>query len=30
MTVILITVIVTDDKDNQTEGYLAINVNCCH
>jgi len=26
----LITVIVTDDKGNKTEGYLAINVNCCH
>lgn len=26
----LITVIVTDDKGNKTEGYLAINVSCCH
>ena len=25
----LITVIVTDDKGNKTEGYLAINVSCC-
>ncbi len=26
----LITVIVSDDKGNKTEGYLAINVSCCH
>ena len=26
----LITVIVTDDKGNETEGYLAINISCCH
>jgi hypothetical protein len=26
----LITVIVADDKGNKTEGYLAINVSCCH
>ena len=26
----LITVIVTDDMGNKTEGYLAINVSCCH
>jgi hypothetical protein len=25
----LITVIITDDKGNKTEGYLAINVSCC-
>jgi hypothetical protein len=26
----LITVIVADDKGNKTEGYLAVNVSCCH
>ena len=26
----LITVIVTDDKGNKAEGYLAINISCCH
>jgi hypothetical protein len=26
----LITVIVADDKGNETEGYLAINVSCCN
>ncbi len=26
----LITVIVTDDKGNESEGYLAINVSCCN
>jgi hypothetical protein len=25
----LVTVIVTDDKGNESEGYLAINVSCC-
>ena len=26
----LITVIVTDARGNKTEGYLAVNVSCCH
>jgi len=26
----LITVVVTDDKGNEAEGYLAINISCCH
>jgi hypothetical protein len=26
----LITVIVADDRGNETEGYLAINVSCCN
>ena len=26
----LITVIVTDEEGNKTEGYLAINIDCCH
>ena len=26
----LITVIVTDEEGNETEGYLAINISCCH
>ncbi len=26
----LITVIVTDDKGNEAEGYLAINISCCY
>ena len=27
---VLITVIVTDDQGNSAEGYLAINISCCH
>jgi hypothetical protein len=26
----LVTVIVTDEEGNKTEGYLAINIDCCH